>query len=335
MDSLKRLVLKPLLLPGVARTLSAVTGAEACIFMLHRFSAPEGGVHGHDPEALRRNLAHLRKRRYELISVKEVFRRLGDREPLKRAVAFTIDDGYFDHARIAAPIFAEFECPVTAFVATGFLDGKIWFWWDQLTHIFESTKRKQLTARVGDQTVEYKLGSAADRAEQCWNLNVLCQNATEANRQTCVEELSREADVELPATPPARFAPMSWDEARKLEKRGMSFGPHTVTHPVLTGTPDAQAEFEIAESWKRVSEEVTEPVPVFCYPNGRLRDFGDRDVAVIRRLGLNGAVVGQVGAVKPDLFRVPRFGYRDSLTDVLQCLSGLEQAKAKLRGPAG
>jgi peptidoglycan/xylan/chitin deacetylase (PgdA/CDA1 family) len=334
MDSLKRLSLKPLLLPGVARTLSALTGTEACIFMLHRFSAPEWGVHGHDPAALRRNLAHLRKRGYDLISLKEVFRRLRDRESLKRVVAFTIDDGYFDHARVAAPIFAEFDCPVTAFVVTGFLDGKIWFWWDRLTHIFESTKRKQLIARLGNQTVVYNLGSAAERAEQCWDLNVRCQDAMEADRLTCIGELSLEAGVELPAAPPARFAPMSWDEARRLEKRGMSFGPHTVTHPVLTGTPDAQAEFEIAESWKRVSEEVAEPVPVFCYPNGRLRDFGDRDVAAIRRLGLWGAVVGQVGAIEADAFRVPRFGYRDSLPDVLQCLSGLELLKSRIRGPS-
>ncbi len=322
--------------------MAALTGTEGCIFMLHRFSAPEFGVHGHDPAALRRNLAHLRKRRYYLISLQEMFRRLRDREPLKRAVAFTIDDGYFDHARIAAPVFAEFDCPVTAFVATGFLDGKIWFWWDRLTHIFESTRRKELTARVGNQAVVYRLGSTADRAEQCWDLNVRCQNATEAERLACVGELSREADVEVPAAPPARFAPMTWDEARQLEKGGMSFGPHTVTHPVLTGTPDAQAEFEIAESWNRLSQKVAGPVPVFCYPNGRLRDFGDREVATIRRLGLWGAVVGQAGTARLDAFhespeapyRVPRCGYQDSLPDLLQCLSGLELVKSKLRGSA-
>ncbi len=27
---------------------------------------------------------------------------------------------------------------------------------------------------------------------------------------------------------------MSWDQARLCEERGMTFGPHTVTHPILS-----------------------------------------------------------------------------------------------------
>src|SRR4051812_41525240 len=113
--SMKQSVLKVLAVPGVSNALSYLTSTQASIFMLHRFAVPDLGLPGHDPEALRRNLAYLRKARYNLISLEEMFRRLHLGEPVKRAVAFTIDDGYFDHAEIAAPIFAEFDCPVTFF----------------------------------------------------------------------------------------------------------------------------------------------------------------------------------------------------------------------------
>jgi peptidoglycan/xylan/chitin deacetylase (PgdA/CDA1 family) len=336
---LKRILLKPLLMPGLANVLSALTDTHATIFMLHRFSVPELGVEGHDPAALRQNLAHFRKQGYDLISLEEMFRRLREGLPLKRAVAFTIDDGYFEHGSVGGAVFAEFDCPATIFVVTGFLDGKNWFWWDKLTWIFERTKRTELRARVGGKEILYRLDSEP-RAATCWKLNLLCQNASEADRLACVEELSRNAEVELPASPPPRFAPLSWDEARKLEKRGMGFGPHTVTHPVLSTATDAQAEFEITESWARLSQEVARPVPVFCYPNGRLRDFGEREINVIRGLGLWGAVVGKPGPLAPAGFRdsqkapflVPRFGYLDSLPHLMQCVSGVEILKARFRG---
>ncbi len=159
---LKRVLLKPLLMPGVTRALSAATDTQATIFMLHRFPVPELGVEGHDLAALRRNLAYLRKERYDLISLEEMFRRFREGVPLKKAIAFTIDDGYFDNAHIGGPVFAEFDCPVTTFVTTGFLDGKIWFWWDKLTTIFERTRRRELRARIGAKETTYRLDLKED-----------------------------------------------------------------------------------------------------------------------------------------------------------------------------
>jgi peptidoglycan/xylan/chitin deacetylase (PgdA/CDA1 family) len=338
---LKRVLLKTLTLPAVANTLSRLTGTSATIFMLHRFSMPDLGVKGHDVNALRRDLAHLRKQRYNLISLQDLFDKLRDGEPLKRVVAFTIDDGYFDHVQIGAPVFAEFDCPVTTYVITGFVDHKALLWWDRLTYIFEGTRRTSVRARLENEEIVYSLGSTEERNAANRDLNARCENAAGQDRLDCIAELAREAEVELPSHAPPRFAPLSWDDARDAEKRGMTFGPHTVTHPVLSSTPDAQSEFEIAESWKRISAEVSRPVPIFCYPSGRPCDFGEREITTIRRLGLKGAVQGQNGetvraaafrASETAGFRVPRFPYLDSLPHVMQCVSGVETFKARIRG---
>src|SRR5947199_34779 len=100
------------------------------IFTLHRFTDPDLGVVGHDPALLRYHLAYLRRHHYRLFSLTDVVRQIenggtggwGGRAP---AVAFSVDDGYAGYARIAAPIFAEYDCPVTLFVTTGFLDGQL------------------------------------------------------------------------------------------------------------------------------------------------------------------------------------------------------------------
>jgi peptidoglycan/xylan/chitin deacetylase (PgdA/CDA1 family) len=342
LNAVKQGLLRLLALPGFTEALAALTNTRATIFMLHRFSVPELGVTGHAPAALRRTLAHLRKERYNLLPLYELFQRLRNQEPLKRAIAFTIDDGYFDHAQVAGPVFADFDCPVTTFLATGFIDGETWFWWDKLTYIFEKTRRDTLRACVGNQELVYRLDSNQARLECCWDLNVRCQDAPEADRLACVSKLSSEADVELPARPPAQFAPLSWEEARAAERRGMTFGPHTVTHPVLSTAGDTQAEAEIKQSWMRLTDELRRPVPIFAYPNGRWKDFGEREIGILRRLGFSGALAGQPGHLHPSQFRdvttvpyrVPRFGYSDSLHDVLQCVSGLESVKSRLRRAA-
>lgn len=48
------------------------------------------------------------------------------------AVCITFDDGYFDNYQYAFPILKKLEIPATIFVATGNLDTKEEYWWDEL-----------------------------------------------------------------------------------------------------------------------------------------------------------------------------------------------------------
>lgn len=338
-QSWKRVLLAPLAAPGVSRLLADLTDTSATVFMLHRFAVPELSIEGHSPEAVGAILAELRKRRFNLISLHELFRKLRDGEPLNRAVVFTIDDGYFDHASVGAPVFVEYDCPATICAVSGFLDGKIWLWWDQINYVFAQTRRKELTARLAGHEIPYTLDSPQARRQNSTALSFLCQDASQSDRLACMADLLREADVELPAAPPPEFAPLTWDEARRLEKKGISFGPHTITHPILSRTSAEQSASEIEESWARLRAELQDPVPVFCYPHGRRRDYGDREMAQVHRLGLLGGVSGHFDFFRPQLYReppnicrVPRFGFQDDTYSVLQCASGLASLKAKLRG---
>jgi peptidoglycan/xylan/chitin deacetylase (PgdA/CDA1 family) len=336
---IKRALLAPLRIPGVAEILSHLTATPASIFMLHRFTSLEDGLRGHDPAMVREVLSRLRRQHYNLMSLRELFRRLREGEVLTRAVAFTIDDGYFEHGSVAGPIFAEFDCPVTIFVVSGFMDGNVWLWWDQIQYICETTARSELRVALGNEQRLFRLDSLPSRLAAANDISVWCQDASQANRVACIARMSQEADVEVPAVPPRQFAPLSWDDARRLEKLGVRFGPHSVTHPVLSSTSDDDAEFEISSSWKRLCDELASPVPIFGYPHGRLRDFGPREIENLQRIGLWGAVAGCQGSFRlekcrtaPGIYSVPRFPFSDDVLNILQCVSGLEDVKARLRG---
>lgn len=341
--SIKRTLLTPLYFPGIAKGIAALTGAHASIFMLHRFLCPEEGVRGCDPAMIRKVLSLLRKERYELISLYDLFQRLREARPLKYAVAFTVDDGYFDFAAVAAPIFAEYDCPVTVFVVSGFLDGKLWLWWDQIEFIFQKTRRSELLVTIGEQKLKYALNSPASRVEAARDVSARCQDTPTAGWLPFVTNLGRDADVEVPSTPPRQFEPLSWDEARQLEKNGVAFGPHTVTHPRLSGCSDDLSQLEITTSWQRMVDELAHPVPIFCYPFGRRCDFGEREIAHVSHTGLWGAVTGYHpttirsghSCTMAELCRIPRFPIGNGPLHILQCTSGLENVKARLRRNAG
>lgn len=308
--------------------------------MLHRFRAPEIGVAGLDTATLRRSLAALRRERFEILPLTTLLDDLASgRTHRAPAVAFTIDDGYLDHAIVAAPVFAEFDCPVTTFVTTGFLDGQLWFWWDRIEYVFDNTPLDSISVQLDGQPVRYAWRDSSERSQAQQHFTLSCKAVSDSEKCDAIIRLGRAAGVEIPAAPPLRYAPMSWTDVRRCEKLTMTFGAHTVTHPILSRTSDAQSRFELAESWNRLRAEATNPVPVGCYPNGQRGDFGVREMQVLGELGFIGAVTGMIGyadgptigSSRLDPFATRRFAYPDSIDELLLVVGGAERLKQIIR----
>jgi peptidoglycan/xylan/chitin deacetylase (PgdA/CDA1 family) len=343
MGSVKQSLLNALLIPGFPACLRYVERDCATVFMLHRFQDKERGIAGCEVSHLRRALAYLKSNNYELVTLADLFERLGGKGPQAQgAVAFTIDDGYIDQATIAAPVFAEFDCPVTTFVSTGFLDGELWFWWDQIEHVFRHADCRSVQVALGDAVLAYRWDNDQQRDQAQAELTEKCKRVANQEKLAAIARLAQASGVKIPAKPPPHCAPMSWDQVRACEGMGMTFGPHTVTHPILSRTPHDDVDYELTRSWARLRAEARNPVPIFCYPNGGWDDFGDREVAALRRLGFLGALTAEPGYAnartfqdsEDDRFRVQRFGFPDEMPHLIQYVSGVERFKQLLRRKA-
>jgi peptidoglycan/xylan/chitin deacetylase (PgdA/CDA1 family) len=309
--------------PFLVRATFSLTQRVARIFTLHRFRDVDATERRHDLRILRANLSWLRSHNCSLLSLTDLLDRLAEGAPLKRAIAFTVDDGYADFARLAAPIFAEFDCPVTVFLTTGFVDGRQWMWWDRVAVALKALRRE---AEIDPMVESLKLVPESDKLEQ-------------------IDRLVRDSGLELPSAPPLQFAPIAWDDVRRLSRSGVTFGPHTVTHPVLSRTGDEQSQFEIAESWRRVRDEAGDgAVPVFCYPNGERGDYGGREENAVGAAGMRAALSTRGGYVshrdfaadRPrDRFRLPRLSYSENRLTFVQAASGIERAKMAVRAAIG
>lgn len=307
--------------------------------MLHRFEDSETGVHGHHPTILASHLEYLRKEHFHLSSLSDLIARLSRGEPpLSRTVVFTVDDGYADFLSVGAPIFERFDCPVTSFVTTGFLDGQCWLWYDAVEHLlgkdgYGSIRLKSLNGR------QLQWSSSLER-------NLLAARFIEELKgvptrvvEDVVTELVGCGLEDLPHQPPAPYAPISWDDARIWAARGVEFGPHTHTHPILSRCNEERARTEIITSWSRLRQEVPSAVPFFCYPVGMPSDFTNRERLIAAQAGLHAAVSAFGGhctlkSFVRDPFALPRISYEQELGAFRQAVVGLERFKSVVRAVA-
>ena len=307
------------------------------VFTLHRFAIPDVGVEGHQPAMLRGTLERLRRERFSLISVEDAVACLREGGPIpEKAVVFTVDDGYFDFDAVAAEVFLAFDCPVTVFLTTGFMDGTTWHWWDQIVHVCRSTNARHLEIPLDGALLRLELESETARLEAARHAALLCTRVSEAAKSRFIRELAVSAGVDIPVKPPAEFRPIGWDAARTLERRGIAFGPHTVTHPVLIRTSDDDVLWQLRESWRSVRSELKRPVPVFAYPNG---DFGERETTALSELRLTGALTTHPAyasrANSMDaagrLYQIPRFPFPGRVEQACLTASGFATITAGVR----
>jgi peptidoglycan/xylan/chitin deacetylase (PgdA/CDA1 family) len=319
----KRVALAVLAQPLVGRLLGRIGPSRCAVLMLHRFASPQGTMRGHDGAALRTTLAALAKSGVAFEYVDDVIARVraGNASPDKGrlSVAITVDDGYADLLEVES-IFAEYDCPVTGFVVPDVIDGNVWFWWDRIEWVFRHAGADRVTLEIAGAPVTLTWGDAAGRAAVQRQLDEQLKLVPNAVRLACLEQLSVLLDVPIPAQPPAEHRVLSWSELRAAEQRGIRFGAHTMTHPILSQCSDDEAAHEISASIHRVRAELAHPSTVFCYPNGRTIDYGSRETALIESCGMAGAVSTEpalvvasktrsAGADWP--FRLPRFSYDD------------------------
>ncbi len=309
------------------------------ILMLHRFHPDSDTGPGLRAGLLREALHTLRHRGVSFLALDETLALLQRGQRVPKSVIFTVDDGYKDFFSVALPIFAEFGCPVTVFLTTGFVDGA-WQWWDRVTHTFAVTGLDQVTIPFPDGHIAFRRDPPSWAPHPSMLVEQL-KSLAEPVRLRALADVETACQVQLPKHPPPAYQSMSWEDIRHAASQGITFGAHTVTHPILSRTDQVQAQQEIINSRDRIHEMLPPPAisRVFCYPNGLPTDFSQREEQILFEAGFSGgltttpgyASVGS-GSKARGQYRIPRFAFPDSIADLLQITTGVEALKMGLRG---
>jgi peptidoglycan/xylan/chitin deacetylase (PgdA/CDA1 family) len=103
---------------------------------------------------------------------------------------------------------------------------------------------------------------------------------------------------------------LNWDEVREMDRNGISFGAHTVTHAFLPGMPQEAAKEEIRKSKEIVEAEVGKPVRHFAIPNGKPEDFTEELRLFCQGIGFDTIVTTEPGRLDSE---VDRFSLKRAL----------------------
>lgn len=291
------------------------------ILTYHRFT----DVPSVDPtEVLTRQCAFVREH-FNPLSMSQIEDALHHGAPLPpNALAITVDDGYRDFLTVALPIFRAYELPVTVYLISGFIDGQLWPWWDRLQWALQHSNKAFFddATASNDLPSRLPLGSDAERLTAYSQLIAALVKLPNRERVALMDRLPETLAVDIPAAAPAEYAALTWDEVRRMQPQGIEFGAHTHTHPILTSLEnEASIQAELAESKRRIEEELRSPATHFCYPNG---DFNETVVAAVKACGFLSATTVLSGydsrATDPYLLRrhslemdLPDYYFRESL----------------------
>jgi peptidoglycan/xylan/chitin deacetylase (PgdA/CDA1 family) len=283
-------------LVALARWWARRSGPHLVILNYHRAS---GG-------SLRRQLLYLR-RHYRLCTLeaaleelytprKDTHYLLDRRTPL----VLTFDDGYRDNYMHAFALAQELHIPLSIYLVPSYIESGGYFWWQERKHLVRSANVREIT--LDSRT--YHLDHPAERQALSAYIDTQARYASSvAMRETFLAAMRKQLQVsatvneeDVPAMP------MTWQQIHEMEQSGwVSFGAHTMHHPVLSSIADqAEVAYELTECRKVLEQQLGHPVRSLAYPIGQRQHISKDVVEAVRQAGYSWAVTTNYG------FNVPQ-----------------------------
>ena len=254
------------------------------------------------------------KRNYRVISLRQMVEELHDPKAPGQSVVVTFDDGYLGTYTDAFPVLKECGIPATVYLIAGSVESGELAWYDRLFLRFQrAASEVNVTLDTGR---NFQLTDFASRVDAATTVVWYLRTLPDEDRQRWCR--SFEEEMPLPSGE-LRGSMMNWDQAGEMRDAGISFGCHTMTHPVLSRlTPDAVRR-ELAESKWLMETRLGVEVADFAFPFGKAEDCGTIEAEALSSLGFRTAMTTIVGVNEPgaDRFRLRRMVQGEELSTAM------------------
>jgi len=245
---------------------------------------------------LRRQILYLR-RHYRILHLEDALEEcFTPRHEVKQAsdrrmpLVLTFDDGYRDNYTVGLPLVQELQVPITIFLIPGYIDSSKRFWWLEGRRVADNTQVDEVT--VEGKT--YHPGLSEEREALARAIDTRLRYAKSVlERETFLADICKTLAVPSTVTVEEENAmPMTWAEVSEMQESGwVSFGAHTMHHPILAYLSDpAEVQYEVRECRKVLEEHLGHSVRTFAYPIGKLEHIGNEALQAVKAAGYQWAV---------------------------------------------
>jgi peptidoglycan/xylan/chitin deacetylase (PgdA/CDA1 family) len=260
------------------------------------------------PEFFEQILISLQQSDIELVSLDDMHRRLVNRDFRRRFACITFDDGYRDNRTHAYPILKRHRVPFAIYVPSGFIDREADLWWLTLEAVICASTFVEIPVDGGFR--RFECGTPEHKQEAFasiyWWLRSL---PTDDDIRAEVAALAMRRGVDMRGVFDELL--LTWAELAELAADPLvTFGAHTVSHPMLAKvTPDV-ARREIDNGRKRIAHALGIVPAHFSYPVGDPTSAGPREFELVQELGFKTGVTTRPGMLFPEhgdhLMALPR-----------------------------
>jgi peptidoglycan/xylan/chitin deacetylase (PgdA/CDA1 family) len=243
------------------------------------------------------------KRRYRVISVREMAAELQDPNAQGQAVAVTFDDGYAGTFTEAFPVLHDYGVPASVYLTGDAIESGQIPWYDRIFLRFQ--RAEPVLRLVLDDPHTFELRSRTARLDAAEKVVMYLRTLPDEERRTWCAELERMLPLR---TDDLLGAMLTWEQIRKMQRGGITFGAHTMTHPVISRLSSELVHEEVWNSKRLIEQRLNTAVDEFAYPFGKSRDCGTTATATLKQLGFTTALTTIVGINQPggSLYRLRR-----------------------------
>jgi len=241
---------------------------------------------------------------YRIVSMDQLIAEMEHPESPEPAVAITFDDGYSGLYEEAFPILQRHAIPATIFLTIGCIETGEVAWYDRVFVALKFMPGNTLELLL-DRPRTFLLDSEAQRMSAATEIILCLRRFSSTRRKECCADL--ESRSHLPEDE-LQGRMLTWDQIRIMYQGGVSFGAHTMSHPVVSQLSSSELEWEIFESKRILEERLGCHVQHFAFPFGKSHECGESATAVLTAAGFVSAATTEWGinSVGSDPFKLRR-----------------------------
>ncbi|HET7871809.1 MAG TPA: polysaccharide deacetylase family protein, partial [Terriglobales bacterium] len=233
-------------LNGRAAGLRRAHGPKFVVLCYHRVGSGGAPFYSNlDPAVFEAQIRFLR-RAYRVVSLDQMCRELDAGGAPGQAVAITFDDGYRDLYSIAYPILRRHNIPATIYLTAGAIESGEISWYDRV-FVAAMLSRSETLEIDGHPPRKFLLSSHQSRLNAATEIVGIFRKYPNQQRVEACIALEKAAGLSATAAE-LKNRMLTWEQAREMHQSVISFGAHTMSHPVVSQLAASERPMEIGDS---------------------------------------------------------------------------------------
>ena len=272
----------------------------ATIFTLHRVHPFEEGKLSVNenmkitPEFLENIILELKSKDYSFINLDRLHDILEKNENTEKQIVFTFDDGYKDNYDLAYPILKKYNIPFTIYITTSFPENTAVLWWYVIEDLIMENDEILLSnnEKYTCQTQEQKVDTFLNIRKKIISLDP----------EILLERLeSLLTNYEINWIKKCNELALSWSQIEELSRDNLvTIAGHTMNHYPLNRLSESKIRIEIEQANKLIETKIGKLVNHIAYSFGGRSEINQREINVVKGLGLKTAVTTRNGNIYPE-----------------------------------